>query len=71
MSNFSFLQKEFFAICDSATKAEGYLNTDARAACWYARMTLEQIVKAEMSLSKIKTTIASLQHQAFTTGFNA
>jgi type I restriction enzyme R subunit len=44
MSNFSFLQKEFFAICDSATKAEGYLNTDARAACWYARMTLEQIV---------------------------
>jgi len=44
MSNFSFLQKEFFAICDSATKAEGYLNSDARAACWYARMTLEQIV---------------------------
>ena len=44
MSNFSFLQKEFFAFCDSATKAEGYLNTDARAACWYARMTLEQIV---------------------------
>ncbi|BEI40641.1 DEAD/DEAH box helicase family protein [Polynucleobacter sp. HIN9] len=44
MSNFVFLQKEFFAICDSATKAEGYLNTDARAACWYARMTLEQIV---------------------------
>ncbi len=31
----------------------------------------QQIVKAEMSLSKIKTTIASLQHQAFTTGFNA
>ena len=44
MSNFSFLQKEFFAIHDSASKAEGYLNTDARAACWYARMTLEQIV---------------------------
>ena len=44
MSNFSFLQKEWFAIHDSATKAESYLNTDARAACWYARMTLEQIV---------------------------
>ena len=44
MSNFTFLQKEFFSICDSATKAEGYLNSDARAACWYARMTLEQIV---------------------------
>jgi type I restriction enzyme R subunit len=44
MSNFSFLQKEFFAIHDSATKAEGYLNSDARAACWYARMTLEQMI---------------------------
>ena len=44
MSNFGFLQQEFFSICDSATKAESYLNTDARAACWYARMTLEQIV---------------------------
>ena len=44
MSNFNFLQKDFFAICDSATKAESYLNTDARAACWYARMTLEQII---------------------------
>ena len=44
MSNFDFLQKEFFSICDGATKAEGYLNSDTRAACWYARMTLEQIV---------------------------
>ena len=44
MSNFAFLQQEFFAICDSAKKAESYLNTDARASCWYARMTLEQIV---------------------------
>jgi len=44
MSNFTFLQKEFFSICDSATKAESYLNSDARAACWYSRMTLEQIV---------------------------
>jgi len=44
MSNFAFLQKEWFSICDSATKAESYLNFDTRAACWYARMTLEQIV---------------------------
>lgn len=44
MSNFSFLQNEWFAIHDSATKAESYLNTDSRAACWYARMTLEQMV---------------------------
>jgi type I restriction enzyme R subunit len=44
MSNFGFLQQEWFAIHDSATKAESYLNTDSRAACWYARMTLEQMV---------------------------
>jgi type I restriction enzyme R subunit len=44
MSNFSFLQNEWIAIHDSATKAEKYLNTDSRAACWYARMTLEQMV---------------------------
>ena len=44
MSNFGFLQKEFFAIHDSASKAESYLNSDARAACWYARMALEQMV---------------------------
>lgn len=44
MSNFSFLQHEWHAIHASASKAESYLNTDNRAACWYARMTLEQIV---------------------------
>ena len=44
MSNFSFLQREFFGIHDSAKKAESYISTDARAACWYARMTLEQII---------------------------
>lgn len=44
MSNFSFLQEEWLAIHDSASKAESYLNTDSRAACWYARMTLEQMV---------------------------
>ena len=44
MSNFSFLQNEWLAIHDSATKAESYLNSDCRAACWYARMGLEQMV---------------------------
>ncbi len=43
-SNFSFLQHEWHAIHASASKAESYLNADTRAACWYARMTLEQIV---------------------------
>ena len=38
------MQNEWIAIHDSATKAEKYLNTDLRAACWYARMTLEQMV---------------------------
>ena len=44
MSNFSFLQQEWFPIHDSVSKAESYLNSDPRAACWYARMTLEQVV---------------------------
>jgi type I restriction enzyme R subunit len=44
MSNFDFLQKEFYAIHANACKAEDYLNSDARAACVYARIALEQIV---------------------------
>ncbi len=68
MSNFSFLQQEFFAICDSATKAESYLNTDARAACWYARMTLEQIVdwlyRYDKNYSSYDTSLGARVHDA-------
>jgi type I restriction enzyme R subunit len=66
MSNFSFLQQEFFAICDSAKKAESYLNTDARASCWYARMTLEQIVdwlyKSDKSFACYDTSLGARVH---------
>ena len=44
MSNFAFLQREWFAIHDTCVKAESYVNSDARAACFYGRIALEQIV---------------------------
>ena len=44
MSNFDFLQREWFAIHDTCVKAESYVNSDARAACFYARIALEQMV---------------------------
>jgi type I restriction enzyme, R subunit len=44
MSNFAFLQPEWSVLFESATKAEGAANTDARASCFYARRTLELAV---------------------------
>ena len=44
MSNFAFLPKELGAIAESATKAEGHIKGDPRAACFHARFTLEAIV---------------------------
>ena len=44
MSNFAFLQPEWLMLYESATKAEGMANTDARASCFYARRTLELAV---------------------------
>jgi type I restriction enzyme, R subunit len=44
MSNFAFLPKEFRDIADSATKAEGHIMGDPRAACFHARFTLESTV---------------------------
>ena len=41
MSNFTFLQQEWFTIYESATKAESLVNSDARAACFYSRRALE------------------------------
>ena len=43
-SNFAFLPTEFRAIAESATKAEGHIMGDPRAACFHARFTLEAIV---------------------------
>ena len=44
MSNFAFLQAEWPLLHESATKAESLVHTDARAACFYARRTLELAV---------------------------
>jgi type I restriction enzyme R subunit len=44
MSNFAFLLAEWPLLHESATKAEDMVHTDARAACFYARRTLELAV---------------------------
>lgn len=44
MSNFAFLPNPFRPIAESATRAEGHIMSDPRAACFHARFTLEAIV---------------------------
>ena len=44
MSNFTFLQVEWPLLHESAVKAEALVHADARAACFYARRTLELVV---------------------------
>ncbi len=44
MGNFAFLPKEFRDIADSATRAEGHIMSDPRAACFHTRFTLEAVV---------------------------
>ena len=44
MSNFAFLSADFRTIAESATRAEGHVMGDPRAACFHARFALEAIV---------------------------
>jgi type I restriction enzyme R subunit len=44
MTQFGFLQREWSAVFDSATRAEAAVNADPRTACFYARRTLELAV---------------------------
>jgi type I restriction enzyme, R subunit len=44
MSNFAFLPHEFRDVAEAATKAEGHIMGDPRAACFHARFTLEAAV---------------------------
>ena len=44
VSNFTFLQAEWPLLHESAVKAESLAHADARAACFYARRTLELTV---------------------------
>lgn len=41
MSNFGFLRTEWLVLCGEAGQAEGNVHDDPRAACFYARRTLE------------------------------
>ena len=41
MSQFAFLQREWSAVFDAASKAEAAVHADPRTACFYARRTLE------------------------------
>ena len=43
MSNFVFLQAEWPALHDAATKAESLAYSDARTACYYAERSLGRI----------------------------
>ena len=44
MSNFTFIKAEWPELHDAATKAEGLVYPDARAACFYTRRALELAV---------------------------
>jgi len=45
MSNFAFLQTEWSALHEAATKAESFVNSDPRTSCFHARRTLELAVQ--------------------------
>ena len=44
MSNFAFLPERFKSIAETAVRAEGYIHSDPRSACFQARFTLEAAV---------------------------
>ncbi len=44
MSNFTFLPNQFRAVAEAAGRAEGYIESDPRAACFHARFALEAAV---------------------------
>ncbi|MDI1363383.1 MAG: DUF4145 domain-containing protein, partial [bacterium] len=68
-SQFSFLAAEFIEVHDFAIRAEGIARTDARGACFYARLTLETIVdwlyRHDQTLrSPYDTTLSARIHEA-------
>ncbi|HLZ74831.1 DEAD/DEAH box helicase family protein [Phenylobacterium sp.] len=69
MSQFAFLAAEFPEVYSLAARAEGMARTDARGACFYARLSLETIVgwlyRHEASLkSPYENTLAARLHEA-------
>ena len=68
MSNFAFLQAEWPELHDDAIKAEAAVYTDPRTACFYARRTLELLVKwaykSDASLtSPYRDNLSALLHE--------
>ena len=55
MTQFAFLQREWPAIFEAATRAENAINNDPRTACFYARRPLEldELVRV---LESVRTT---------------
>jgi len=69
MSQFAFLAAEFPEVHSLAARAEGMARTDARGACFYARLSLETIVgwlyRHERSLkSPYEDTLSARIHEA-------
>ena len=71
MSVFAFLQPEWPAVFDAASRAAVAVHSDARTACFYARRALELAVAwaykhdAALKLPYQDNLFASLQHRAF------
>jgi type I restriction enzyme R subunit len=69
MSQFAFLAPEFPEVHDLAVRVEAMARTDARGACFYARLTLETMVdwlyRREASLrSPYESTLSARIHEA-------
>ena len=64
MSNFTFLQAEWPLLHESAVKAEALVHADARAACFYARRTLELAVALLFPSRRREGLGVGLRHKA-------
>ncbi|MBA3811072.1 MAG: DUF4145 domain-containing protein, partial [Caulobacteraceae bacterium] len=69
MSQFAFLAGEFAEVHAFAIRAEGMARTDARGACFYARLSLETLVdwlyRRDRSLKNpYERTLAARIHEA-------
>jgi type I restriction enzyme, R subunit len=54
--NFAFLEQQFPFATESASRAESYVYSDPRAACFHARHALESLIKRVFRLDKSLTT---------------
>ncbi len=52
-SNFAFIEQEWPQIYDSSLRAEEYIGTDPRAACFHARYAIEQLIQHIYAWAKL------------------